>query len=301
MRRTDGTETTSLDLYLHRIGANGLLNGAEERRLGRRIRVGDQTAKNELVEKNLRLVVATAKNYRWRGLPFEDLIQEGNVGLMRAAEKFDPERGCKFSTHAVWWIRQAIQRALFNCSRTIRLPVHLREKMAKLFRVQAELAIRLGWEPTDHDVAGRLGWDPEEVRDLKRAKRDATSLERPVRAGGRDPEDTVELGKFIGDTSKDSDTAGRAIDALDSENLRRAIEQDLPDRLRHALVRRYGLDGKEPATLADLGEELGISRESVRQMVLRAEERLRELSKDPLFSIKSFEKASEKVPEKARV
>ncbi len=123
----------------------------------------DQTAKNGLIEKNLRLVVATAKNYRGRGLPFEDLIQEGNLGLMRAAEKFDPERGCKFSTHAVWWIRQGIQRALFNCSRTIRLPVHIREKMAKLFRVQAELATSLGREPPDCDLATRLAWAPEEV------------------------------------------------------------------------------------------------------------------------------------------
>ena len=166
--------------YFGQIGRGKLLTHEEEIDLGRRIREGDMTARSKLIEKNLRLVIPVAKKYRGRGLPFGDLIQEGNIGLMRAADKFDPEKGFRFSTYATWWIRQAVQRAVADKGRTIRVPVHMGERIRKMARTYSELSAQLEREPTDEEVAERLGWDVVRVKAVKSAIPDATSLNQPL-------------------------------------------------------------------------------------------------------------------------
>src|SRR5215216_2697897 len=254
--------------YLRHIGQGNLLTHEEEIDLSKRAKQGDKRARKRLIEKNLRLVVSVAKKYRGYGLPFEDLIQEGNIGLMKAVEKFDPERGYRFSTYATWWIRQAVQRAVADKGRTIRVPVHMTEKIRKVSRAISELAVELEREPTEEDVARRLQWDPDEIRITMSAMPDATSLDQPVSS-----EDTAsELGDFIED-ERVSDTPDTVMREIETTQLKEAIER-LPDRARYVLVRRYGLDDREPATLAELGDELNISRERVRQLQLQAKRML---------------------------
>ena len=251
--------------YLAHIGQGDLLTHEEEIDLSRRAKQGDARARQKLIEKNLRLVVSVAKKYRGYGLPFEDLIQEGNIGLMKAVEKFDPDRGFRFSTYATWWIRQAVQRAVADKGRTIRVPVHMTEKIRKVSRALSELAVEFEREPTEQEVARRLGWDPEEVRLTMSAMPDATSLDQPVSS-----EDTAsQLGDFIED-ERVSDTPDTVMREMETSQLKEAIE-GLPERARYVLVRRYGLDDREPATLAELGDELDISRERVRQLQREAE------------------------------
>ena len=251
--------------YFARIDKGNLLTHKEEIDLSKRAEAGDDRARQRLVEKNLRLVVSVAKRYRGMGLPFEDLIQEGNVGLMRAVEKFDPDRGWRFSTYATWWIRQAVQRAVADKGRTIRVPVHMTEKIRKVSRAISELALDLEREPSEDEAAAHLGWDPDEVRLTMRAMPDATSLDQPVSS-----EDTAsQLGDFIED-DKVSDTPDTVMREMETAHLKEAIER-LPERARYVLVRRYGLDDREPATLAELGDELDISRERVRQLQREAE------------------------------
>ncbi len=251
--------------YLAHIGQGVLLTHEEEIDLSKRAKEGDSRARKRLIEKNLRLVVSVAKRYRGYGLPFEDLIQEGNIGLMKAVEKFDPDRGYRFSTYATWWIRQAVQRAVADKGRTIRVPVHMTEKIRKVSRAISELAVEFEREPTEVEVARRLGWDPEEVRLTMSAMPDATSLDQPVSS-----EDTAsELGDFIEDEHT-SDTPDTVMREMETAHLKEAIER-LPERARYVLVRRYGLDDREPATLAELGDELEISRERVRQLQREAE------------------------------
>jgi RNA polymerase primary sigma factor len=251
--------------YFAKIDTGRLLSHREEIDLSKRAKAGDKKALTRLIVKNLRLVVSVAKKYRgYYGLPFEDLIQEGNIGLMKAAEKFDPERGFRFSTYATWWIRQAVLRAVADKGRTIRVPVHMTEKMRKMARIYNELSAKLERRPTEEEVAEELWWTVEQVRDVKGAMPDATSLHQPLSSD----EGSSELGDLLED-ERASDTPGTVMREMESAELKDAIER-LPERHRHVLVRRYGLDDREPATLAELGDELDISRERVRQMQLQA-------------------------------
>src|SRR5215207_1104075 len=255
--------------YFARIGKGKLLTHQEEIDLSRRTKKGDRAARKRLIEMNLRLVVSVAKKSRGYGLPFEDLIQEGNIGLMKAVGKFDPERGYRFSTYATWWIRQAVQRAVADKGRTIRVPVHMGEKISKMARTYNELALGLERDPTDDEVAGRLEWNLEDVREVKDAMSDATSLNQPLTSD----EGSSELGEFVED-ERASDTPNTVLSEMESSQVKEAIDR-LPERLGYVLVHRYGLDAKNPLTLAELSNELEISRERVRQLQLQAERLLR--------------------------
>jgi RNA polymerase primary sigma factor len=267
---SDQESPNPLARYFGQIGRGRLLTHEEEIDLGRRTREGDRTARSKLIEKNLRLVIPIAKKYRGMGLPFGDLIQEGNIGLMRAADKFDPEKGFRFSTYATWWIRQAVQRAVADKGRTIRVPVHMGEKIKKMARTYNELSAQLQREPTDEEVAERLGWDVDRVKDVKSAIPDATSLNQPLSSD----EGSSELGDFVED-ERESGADGEVVRELETRRLMESVAR-LPERQRRVLVRRYGLDGEKPSTLADLSEELEISRERVRQLQREAERALRD-------------------------
>jgi RNA polymerase primary sigma factor len=269
-RQERGSETPDLiPGYFARIDKGSLLTHAEEIDLSQKAKAGDNKARQRLVEKNLRLVVSVAKKYRGYGLPFEDLIQEGNIGLMRAVEKFDPDKGFRFSTYATWWIRQAVQRAVADKGRTIRVPVHMGDKMRKMARTYNALSTSLGRDATDEEVAEDLGWTVEQVRDVKGAMPDAGSLHQPLSSD----EGSSELGDLIED-ERASDTPGEVMREMETAGLEQAIGR-LPERHRYVLVRRYGLGDEEAATLAQLSDELDISRERVRQLQREAERMLR--------------------------
>src|SRR5215213_5211002 len=254
--------------YFARINGK-LLTHQEEIDLSKRAKKGDKAARKRLIEKNLRLVVSIAKKSRGRGLPFEDLIQEGNIGLMKAVGKFDSDRGFRFSTYATWWIRQTIQRAVADKGRTIRIPVHISDKMRKMAGTYHELSAELERAPSDEAVAERLGWSVEDIRKVKDAMPDAsTSLNQPLTSD----KGSSELGELVED-ERSSDTPGTVMSELETSQLGEAVDR-LPERYRRVLVRRYGLDDKDPATLAELGHELELSCERVRQLQLQAIERL---------------------------
>jgi RNA polymerase primary sigma factor len=251
--------------YLDRIGKGKLLTPREEKELSRRARAGDERARKTLIQTNLRLVVSVAKKYRGYGLPFEDLIQEGNIGLMKAVDKFEPEKGYRFSTYATWWIRQAVARAVADKGRTIRLPVHMGEKVRKVSRVTGELSAELGREPTEGELVERLDWTVEQVRDVKGTVPDAASLSKPISS----QDGSSRLEDFIVDETL-CEVPDAVIEEMEAAWLREAIGR-LPQRVRYVLVRRYGLDDRDPPTLAELAAELELSRERVRQLQREAE------------------------------
>jgi RNA polymerase primary sigma factor len=263
--------TDSLQLFLKDIGKVRLLTAQEEVDLAKRIERGDLDAKQKMVESNLRLVVSIAKNYRNQGLPFLDLIQEGTLGLVRAAEKFDYRKGFKFSTYATWWIRQAIARALADKARTIRIPVHVVEKLNKIGRAERKLVTELGREPTSEEIAAVTGIDPEEVGAIKRSAQAPISLEKPV-----GDEEESEFGQFIADERAES-PYDRAVDNLTKEALREALE-NLSYRERRVLELRYGLGGEHPRTLDEVGRTFNVTRERIRQIENQSLKKLQSLA-----------------------
>jgi len=267
--KPEGT-TDSLQLFFKEMGKVRLLTAQEEVELAKRIWRGDLAAKQKMVESNLRLVVSIAKNYRNQGLPFLDLIQEGTIGLVRAAEKFDYRKGFKFSTYATWWIRQAIARALADKARTIRIPVHIVEKLNKIGHAERKLVTELGREPTPEEIAAVTGIDPDEVDSIKRSAQAPVSLEKPV---GDDEQS--EFGQFIADERAESPYE-RAAEILTNEALRDALA-NLSYRERRVLELRYGLGGEHPCTLKEISSTFNVTRERIRQIENQSLEKLRSL------------------------
>ena len=263
--------TDSLQLFLKDIGKVELLTAAEEVELAKRIERGDDRAKQQMVEANLRLVVSIAKRYRNQGLPFLDLIQEGTIGLVRAAEKFDHRRGFKFSTYATWWIRQAVARALADKARTIRMPVHVVEKLNKILRIERKLQAELGREPSSAEIAGELELSVEEVEQVRRTAQVPVSLEKPV---GDDEES--QFGHFLEDDSEPlPDEAADTI--VRNEMLARALAL-LGERERQVLEFRFGLNGEAPRTLDEVGRLFNVTRERIRQIENHSLKKLRMLA-----------------------
>ncbi len=249
----------SLRLYLRSIGKVELLTAELEVSLAQRIERGDMDAKQQMVEANLRLVVSIAKGYLGRGLTFLDLIQEGSLGLIRAVEKFDYRRGYKFSTYATWWIRQAVTRAIADKGRTIRIPVHMVEKLNKVVHVERQLVQSLGREPSPEEIAHELECTVREVRDIMRMSQQPISLEKPI-----GEEEESELGDFVEDESAISPFE-LASDSLRKENVHRALST-LPQREREVIEMRFGLTGGRPRTLEEVGRAFNVTRERIRQI-----------------------------------
>ncbi|MFL5942186.1 MAG: RNA polymerase sigma factor RpoD, partial [Gaiellaceae bacterium] len=249
----------SLRLYLREIGKVQLLTADQEVTLAKRIERGDMGAKREMIEANLRLVVSIAKGYLGRGLSFLDLIQEGSLGLIRAVEKFDYRKGYKFSTYATWWIRQAVTRAIADKARTIRIPVHMVEKLNKVVHIERQLVQRLGREPSPEEIAEELEITTDEVREILRMSQLPISLEKPI-----GEEEDSSLGDFVEDEAAESpfDTAQLLLRREDVVNALNA----LPRREREVIELRYGLLGGEPRTLEEVGRAFGVTRERIRQI-----------------------------------
>ena len=258
--------------YLKEIGQVPLLSAEEEQTLARAARAGDADARRRLSEANLRLVVSVAKRYAGRGLPFLDLIQEGNLGLMKAAEKFEPDRGFKFSTYATWWIRQSITRAIADQGRTIRIPVHLVEHINRVRKTAGELLRKNGREPTAEEIAVRLEMEPDRVRELLQLAQEPVSLETPV-----GEEEDAHLEDFIQD-----EEAGIPVDEAGRQLLRRELKsvlKSLTPREERVITLRFGLDDGQPRTLEELGKEFNVTRERIRQIEAKALRKLRHPSR----------------------
>lgn len=258
--------------YLKEIGQVPLLSAEEEQTLARAARAGDADARRRLSEANLRLVVSVAKRYAGRGLPFLDLIQEGNLGLIKAAEKFEPDRGFKFSTYATWWIRQSITRAIADQGRTIRIPVHLVEHINRVRKTAGELLRKNGREPTAEEIAVRLEMEPDRVRELLQLAQEPVSLETPV-----GEEEDAHLEDFIQD-----EEAGIPVDEAGRQLLRRelmSVLKSLTPREERVITLRFGLDDGRPRTLEELGKEFNVTRERIRQIEAKALRKLRHPSR----------------------
>jgi RNA polymerase primary sigma factor len=264
------TTTDALQLFLREAGRHPLLTAAQEVELAKRIERGDMQAKQRMIQSNLRLVVSIAKNYRNQGLPFLDLIQEGTLGLIRAVEKFDWRRGFKFSTYATWWIRQAVARALADKARTIRMPVHIVERLQKLNKAERMLWTQLGREPTLEEIADEASLPIEQAHEVRAAAHASTSLDQPV----GEQEDAV-FGDFVAGEGPTPDEQVEVL--LRSQALARALAA-LNDRERQVLILRYGLDNAEPRTLEEIGRRLDLTRERVRQIEGQALKRLARLN-----------------------
>ncbi len=267
----DDISDDSVRLYLREIGKIPLLNSEEELALAKKVVAGDKRAKDKMAEANMRLVVSIAKRYSGRGLDFLDLIQEGNTGLLRAVEKFDPDKGFKFSTYATWWIRQAITRAIADQARTIRIPVHMVETINKLLRTQRRMTQELNREPTIEELAKELEMEPEKVEYVIKIKQDITSLDAGVGRDGED-EDSV-LGDFIED--EDSKTPqDSATEQLLKEQVQ-SVLSTLSDREQKIIKMRFGLENGKSHTLEEVGQEFAVTRERIRQIEAKALAKLR--------------------------
>jgi RNA polymerase primary sigma factor len=252
-----------LTQYLGRVRGGRLLDAGEEKALARRAREGDMRARQKLIESNLRLVISIAKKYRGRGVLFEDLIQEGNAGLIRAVEKFDPEMGNRFSTYATWWIRQAVTRAVADHARTVRLPAHVVDALYRLRRAENALSIELGRDATEEELVERLGVKPEEARRLREVSQPISSINAKINA-----EEGSEFGELLPDERSGDDYARVEVGQWE----RALIEavRSLPEREARIIEMRHGLDGSETLTLREVSEELGISQERARQVEIKA-------------------------------
>jgi RNA polymerase primary sigma factor len=268
---TREVSTDALQLFLKDIGKVQLLTAAAEVELAKRIERGDHRAKQQMVEANLRLVVSIAKKYRNQGLPFLDLIQEGTIGLVRAAEKFDYRKGFKFSTYATWWIRQAVARALADKARTIRMPVHVVEKLNKIVRSERKLRAELGREPTAAEIGFDLDLSPDEVEQIRRSAQTPVSLEKPV-----GDEEESEFGHFLTDESMPLPDEAAEV-TLRKEALEKILGT-LSHRERRVLELRYGLDGQHPRTLDEVGRTFNVTRERIRQIENQSLKKLRALA-----------------------
>jgi RNA polymerase primary sigma factor len=254
-----GVSTDGLQFFLKEIGKVKLLTAAQEVHLAKRIERGEHRANQEMVEANLRLVVSIAKKYRNRGLPFLDLIQEGTIGLVRATEKFDHRKGFKFSTYATWWIRQAVYRALADQARTIRMPIHIVEKLNKIVRSERKLRVELGREPTAIEIGNDLDLSSDEVERIRGSAQTPVSLEKPVGDAGQS-----EFGHFITDENTPLPDEEAEV-TMRNENLARIL-RTLPNRQRQVLELRFGLHGKKPCTLEEVGRAFNVTRERIRQI-----------------------------------